>query len=71
MKNFLFLVIAFCAIQMVSAQETTKVSDDIVYNTAGIEVKSDFPGGSDEFYKFIAKNFKSPNVKGLAGNLCC
>ena len=32
-----------------------------VYNTAGIEVKPEFPGGIGEFYKFIGENYKTPN----------
>ena len=69
MKNFLFLAIAFFAIQIVSAQDTTKVANDIVYNTAGIEVKPDFPGGMGEFYKYFAKNYRTPNVKKLNGKV--
>jgi len=69
MKKFLFLAIAFFAIQIVSAQDTTNVSDNTVYNTVGIEVKPEFPGGYEEFYKFIAKNYKTPNVAGLKGKI--
>jgi protein TonB len=69
MKNFLFLAIAFFAVLMVSAQEATTVSNDKVYNTAGIEVKPDFPGGMGEFYKYFAKNYKTPNVKKLNGKV--
>jgi hypothetical protein len=37
-----------------------------VYNTAGIEVKPEFPGGVDAMNAFITQNFKSPkeNLKG-------
>jgi hypothetical protein len=39
-----------------------------VYNTAGIDIKPEFPGGIIEFDKFIEKNFKipdsSPELKG-------
>lgn len=70
MKNFLFLVIAFFAFQIVSAQEESTVSvDNTVYNTAGIDVKPDFPGGMGEFYKYFAKNYKTPNVKNLNGKV--
>ena len=69
MKNFLFLVIVFFAIQMISAQETTKVENDSIYNTDGIEVKPDFPGGMGEFYKYFANNYKTPNVKRLNGKV--
>lgn len=66
MKNFLFLAIAFFTIQIVSAQETT---NDSVYNTAGIDVKPQFPGGYAEFYNFIGKNYKTPDVSGLNGKV--
>lgn len=69
MKNILFLAIALFAIQRVSAQETTISSDNTVYNTAGIEIKPEFPGGYEEFYKFIGNNYKTPNVGGLKGKI--
>jgi protein TonB len=69
MKKFLFLVVAIFAVQIVSAQEATTVSNDKVYNTAGIEVKPDFPGGIGEFYKYFAKNYRTPNVKKLNGKV--
>ena len=34
--------------------------DNTVYNTAGIEVKPDFPGGIAKFYEFVNKNFNAP-----------
>ncbi len=50
--------------------ETTNPSDEnAIYNTAGIDVKPDFPGGIQEFYKFIGKNYKTPNVKNLKGKV--
>ncbi|WP_304198376.1 DUF2059 domain-containing protein [Flavobacterium alvei] len=52
-----------------SVQVPTSVSDNTVYNTAGIEVKPDFPGGMDQFYKFIAENYQTPKVEGLKGKI--
>ncbi len=69
MKKILFLAIAFLAIQTVSAQDTTNVSYNTVYNTAGIDVKPDFPGGMDAFYQFIGKNYNCPKVERLAGKV--
>jgi protein TonB len=43
--------------------------DNNIYNTAGIEVKPDFPGGLDKFYKFIGKNFQTPEEDGLSGKI--
>jgi len=51
------------------ANRATIDSDDTVYNTAGIDVKPEFPGGIDEFNKFIAKNYNSPNQAGLKGKV--
>ena len=43
--------------------------DNNIYNTAGIEVKPDFPGGLEKFYKFIGKNFQVPEEEGLKGKI--
>ncbi len=40
--------------------------DNAVYNTAGIEVKPDFPGGMEKFYKFVDNNFKYPQDAEIA-----
>ncbi|HLF52972.1 energy transducer TonB [Flavobacterium sp.] len=69
MKKILFFALAFFAIQNLSAQEATETSNENVYNTAGIEVIPQFPGGIQEFYKFIGSNYKVPNVKGLSGKV--
>lgn len=66
MKKVLFLAVAFFAIQYVSAQETTKGPNEI-FNTAGIDVKPEYPGGIQKFYKFIGDNFKSPASKDFLG----
>jgi periplasmic protein TonB len=43
--------------------------DNSIYNTAGIEIKPDFPGGIDKFYKYIAKNYVVPEESGLKGRV--
>jgi protein TonB len=43
--------------------------DNQIYNTAGIEVKPDFPGGLEKFYKFVGKNFQVPEEEGLKGKI--
>ena len=43
--------------------------ENSIYNLYGIEVKPEYPGGMQEFYKFIAKKYKAPNVKGLTGKV--
>lgn len=41
-------------------------NDNAVYNTAGIEVKPDFPGGMEKFLKFVDNNFKYPQDAEIA-----
>ncbi|AYN06218.1 MULTISPECIES: energy transducer TonB [unclassified Flavobacterium] len=43
--------------------------DNQVYNTAGIEVKPEFPGGIEKFYKFVANNYRTPEEEGLKGKV--
>ncbi len=38
-----------------------------LYNSAGVEEKPEYPGGIQEFYKYIAKNFRQPNDKNFKG----
>lgn len=66
MNKILFLVVLF-AIQMVSAQDSTKVSNRVIIDP--IERKPEYPGGIPEFYKFIAKQYRTPKVKGLVGKV--
>jgi len=39
--------------------------DNNIYNTAGIEVKPDFPGGIEKFYKFVGKNYQVPEEERI------
>ena len=43
--------------------------DNSIYNTAGIEVKPDFPGGMEKFYKFVGNNYQTPEEEGLKGKV--
>ncbi len=67
MKKILSLVIVFFAIQMISAQNLTKNSGDNIYNTAGIEVKPEYPDGIGKFYQFIGDNYKTPAAVDFLG----
>ena len=40
-----------------------------LYNSAGIEVKPDFPGGIAKFYGFVSSNFNVPEEEGLKGKI--
>jgi protein TonB len=73
MKKVILVLAVILVCQLGFAQEVKSESpnaeDNLIYNTAGIEVKPDFPGGLQEFYKFIGKNYKTPNVKNLKGKV--
>ncbi|SNR35308.1 energy transducer TonB [Flavobacterium sp. ov086] len=47
--------------ETIPPQGTIPNNDNSVYNTAGIDVRPEFPGGMLVFDKFIEKNFKIPN----------
>ncbi len=51
------------------ANQVVEAEDNTVYNTAGIEVKPDFPGGIEKFYKYIGNNFQVPEEEGLKGKI--
>jgi protein TonB len=69
MKNFLFLIIAFFTFQLVSGQEQNAQPKDSIYDFKDVEVKPEYPGGMDAFYKFIAKNYFAPEKSGLKGKI--
>jgi TonB family protein len=45
------------------------VEDNVLYNSAGLDVIPEYPGGIAEFYLYLQKNYKVPNVKGLGGKI--
>lgn len=45
------------------------VEDNQIYNTAGIEVKPEFPGGIEKFYKYVGNNYRLPDEGGLKGKV--
>lgn len=72
MKNLLFLLLVFFTIQITSAQEKVlaqekSLDDNSIYNTSGIEVKPEYPGGMEAFYKHISKNYNPPSDKAFKG----
>lgn len=46
-----------------------KQDDNMIYNSAGIEVKPEFPGGMQKFYEFFNSNFKMPEEEGIIGKV--
>lgn len=71
MKNFLLLVVLFLSIQLGYGQEKTiHPNQNTIYNSAGITIKPEFPGGQKEFEKYIRKNYITPReAKELKGNV--
>lgn len=70
MKKFLILIL-ICFVQNIFSQTKSTVnniSDDEnqLYNTAGIDIAPEFPGGINEFYKYIAKNYIIPKEKPVS-----
>ncbi|AXG74270.1 energy transducer TonB [Flavobacterium arcticum] len=39
-----------------------EVPDNAVYNTAGLQVQPEYPGGIEEFYNYVNKNFRIPDI---------
>jgi len=73
MRNILFLLLCFGIFQNAQSQtDSSKAQpkeDNSVYNSAGIEVKPEFKGGLSKFYTYISKNYRSPDVPGLKGQV--
>ncbi|MBE8727122.1 energy transducer TonB [Flavobacterium hungaricum] len=78
MKKFL-IVILICFVQngfsqteepkrYISDAERAAIEENQIYNTAGIEVKPEFPGGQEALEQFLKDNFKNPQ-KDLKGKV--
>lgn len=53
----------------ISEKKKKQVLDNTIHSSTGIEVNPEFSGGAKEFYSFIAKNFRAPDVAGLKGKI--
>ena len=73
MKELVFLFICLVSFQNVNSQSdstaTDPKEDNTVYNSAGLEIKPEYTGGFNNFYEYIAKNYRTPDVPGLKGKL--
>ena len=73
MRKILFLIICFGVFQTLQSQtvqpKTSVEDENKLYSATGIEVLPVFPGGIKEFYQFIGKNYKVPDVPGLKGKI--
>lgn len=70
-KIYITLLFAFISIFGYSQESKPSADDEnnSIYNTTGIEKKPEYPGGMQEFYKYVGKKYKTPNVKGLQGKI--
>ena len=69
MKKIFFLFSLLIS-QINFAQEAvlpTTNQDDVVYNATGIEVRPEYPGGINEFYKYVGATFNVPSDKKFNG----
>lgn len=61
---------AILTVEPVGTGVSAVVEEDTqIYNTAGIEVKPEFPGGINKFYAFVGKNYQPPEEEGLKGKI--
>ncbi len=52
----------------ISLTEREIQNDTLIYNTTGLEVQPEFPGGIEKFYAFFNSNFKVPE-EGIKGKV--
>ncbi|WP_395047747.1 energy transducer TonB [Flavobacterium sp.] len=69
MKRNLLLAIAMLVTQFIFAQAPLSVAKSLAISYEDAEVKPEFPGGYNEFMKFIGQNFITPDSEGLSGTI--
>ncbi len=67
MKKFVFFVFALLAIQSTYSQASLSAITPIPFEI--VENQPMFPGGNNEFMKFIGKNFKAPENENFTGGV--
>lgn len=70
MKKNLLLIVTFCLAQFVFAQAPIGAAGKgipVPYET--VEIQPFFPGGINEFIRYVGKNFRAPEVEDLSGVL--
>ncbi|PZO29918.1 MAG: hypothetical protein DCF13_04880 [Flavobacteriaceae bacterium] len=68
MKYLAIIFLMLLSTEIQAQEEQTEINEKI-YNTAGIQVLPEFPGGMEKFFKYIGQNYKTPEVKGLKGKI--
>jgi hypothetical protein len=67
MKKNLILFVSFVLLQFVSAQSVNGVKVDLPIGYDAVEVKPQYPGGINEFMKFVMKNYQVPEEEEGGG----
>lgn len=71
MKRYLLLLLLatpYAFSQNIPTAENNE-TDKTIYNTVGIDVKPEFPGGMQKFIAFIGKNFQLPEEEEVKGKV--
>ncbi|EMY3482950.1 energy transducer TonB [Flavobacterium psychrophilum] len=69
MKKMLLIVMVLLASQFIFAQAPLGETKSLPVSYEDAEVKPEFPGGHNEFMKFIGENFALPEVEGISGTI--
>ncbi|MCW4469416.1 energy transducer TonB [Flavobacterium sp. MFBS3-15] len=64
----LFAVLLLLGISAFGQGNAVAVPDDTIYNSQGLPVKAQYPGGMEAFYQFLSKNVKIPEALVSSGN---
>jgi Gram-negative bacterial TonB protein C-terminal len=67
MKKLFFFVIAIFALQATYAQASLNAITPIPFEI--VENQPIFPGGNNEFIKFVGKNFRAPGDESFTGGV--
>ena len=73
-KTFLLFIYTIGLTSLVATAQTKSESEPPIsekkeYTVADLDEKPEFPGGINEFYNYIAENYKLPKVEGLKGKV--
>jgi hypothetical protein len=69
MKRKLLFLLTLCIAQFAFAQAPLSTVKSIPLTFDTVELQPDYPGGVNQFIKYVAKNFKMPDVEGLSGQI--
>lgn len=70
MRIYLFIAFVLVTVSVQAQNEVPAItSNDMVYSTAVLDEKPEYPGKLEGFYSYIGHNFKMPSVKGLSGKI--